>query len=136
LNEQAPPVQGFLFAASATTERDMKKLVLCLALLAPTLAVHADGALPQDVQTFVDRREGCDHMRGELPDPSEKRRMKEVNREIEKLCRGTDRQLAQLKKKYAPNVAVMQRLNEFEPSIEPKSPQATVPKNGRAARPG
>lgn len=96
----------------------MKNIIVCLALLATALPALADNALPRDVQKFVDRREGCDHMRGEIPDPGEKQRMKEVTREIEKLCKGTDKQLAQLKKKYASNRPVMQRLNEFEQGIE------------------
>jgi hypothetical protein len=91
----------------------------------------ADSSLPRDVQKFIDRREGCDHMRGEIPGPSEKQRMKEVNREIEKLCKGTDEELTQLKKKYASNALVMQRLNEFEEGIE--APLAPV-SGDRAAR--
>lgn len=91
---------------------------MCLALLMSVFSASADNFLPRDVQRFIDRREGCDHMRGEIPDPSEKQRMKEVNREIEKLCKGTDKQLLQLKKKYALNASVMQRLNEFEEGIE------------------
>jgi hypothetical protein len=109
----------------------MKKILICLALLTTALPVFADSALPRDVQKFIDRREGCDHMRGEIPDPGEKQRMKEVNREIEKLCKGTDKQLAQLKKKYASNAMVMQRLNEFEEGIE--APVAPLSGN-RAAR--
>ena len=96
----------------------MKKILICLALLIPVLPVLAGSPLPQDAQKFIDRREGCDHMRGEIPDPSEKQRMKEVNREIEQLCKGTDKQLFRLKKKYASNFTVMQRLNEFEADIE------------------
>lgn len=96
----------------------MKRTLVCLALLTSTLPVLAAGPLPSDVKKFVDRREGCDHMRGELPYPSEKQRMKEVNREIERLCKGTDDQLAQLKRKYASNGPVMQRLKEFEVVIE------------------
>jgi hypothetical protein len=112
----------------------MKKLLILLALLTPGLTVLAENQLPRDVQKFVDRREGCDHMRGEMPDPGEKQRMKEVNREVEKLCKGTDRQLSQLKKKYASNAAVMQRLNEFEDGIEaaeaPESANRAVRKPG------
>ncbi|WP_156116756.1 hypothetical protein [Massilia sp. 9096] len=106
----------------------MKKILICLALLTSALSALADSPLPPDVRKFVDRREGCDHMRGELPDSSEKRRMKEVNREIEKLCKGTDKQLAQLKKKYASNATVMQRLNAFEDGIEAQSPAAPAAK--------
>lgn len=102
----------------------MKKNLICLALLVLMSSVLAEAPLPPDVQKFIERREGCDHMRGEIPDPGEKRRMKEVNREIEKLCKGTDKQLAQLKKKYVSNAAVMQRLNEFEDGIEAGSSTA------------
>jgi hypothetical protein len=116
-------------------ELDMKNVLVCLALLMSALPALAGAPLPRDVQKFVDRREGCDHMRGELPDPAEKRRMKEVNREIENLCRGTDIQLAQLKKKYASNAAVMQRLNEFEDGIEAESLASPIGRNevGRPA---
>jgi hypothetical protein len=107
----------------------MKNVLVCLALLTSALPALAGAPLPRDVQTFVDRREGCNHMRGELPDPAEKQRMKEVNHEIAKLCRGTDKQLAQLKKKYASNATVMQRLNEFEDGIEAGSPAAPAAKN-------
>jgi hypothetical protein len=89
----------------------------------PLFPVVASEALPRDVQRFVDKREGCDHMRGEIPEPGDKRRMQEVNREIQKLCKGTDKELAQLKKKYAKHPSVLQRLDEFEPDIEaPRCP--------------
>jgi hypothetical protein len=104
----------------------MKKILICLALLTSMLPALADDLLPRDVQSFVDRREGCDHMRGEIPDPAEKQRMKDVNREIEKLCKGTDKQLMQLKKKYISNAAVMQRLNDFEESIEADTAAAPI----------
>lgn len=115
------------------TEREMKKIFAFLALLVSAPIVLAENPLPRDVQKFVDRREGCDHMRGEIPDPSEKQRMKEVNREIEKLCKGTDRQLVQLKTKYASNRLVMQRLNEYEEGIE--APIAPESGNREAGKP-
>jgi hypothetical protein len=64
-------------------------------------------------------------MRGEIPDPGEKQRMREVNREIQKLCKGTDKALAQLKRKYAKNPSVMRRLGEFEPGIEEAAPSSS-----------
>lgn len=81
-------------------------------------AVASEAKLPADVVKFVDQREGCDHFRGEFPDPPDEQRMREIEREIRKLCTGTDRKLAQLKRKYAKNLAVMKRLNEFEERIE------------------
>lgn len=110
----------------------MKRLLIYLAMLAPISPIWAAEALPRDVQHFVDKREGCDHMRGEIPDPSEKRRMQEVNREIRKLCTGTDKQLKNLKRKYAANSAVMQTLNEYEPDIEASESQ--LPKNRRTPK--
>ena len=96
----------------------MRKLILGLSLLMVLAPVRADESIPRDVQNFIDRREGCDHMRGEIPDPGDKPRMREMNREIQKLCKGTDKDLARLKKKYAKSPAMMQRLDEFEPTIE------------------
>jgi len=70
------------------------------------------------VLKYVEQREGCDHFRGEMPDPPDKQRMKEVEREIRKLCTGTDKKLDRLRRKYAANKAVLKRLNEFEEKIE------------------
>jgi uncharacterized protein YheU (UPF0270 family) len=100
-------------------EPDMyKQIALGVGILTVSLTLFAREALPNDVEKFIAQREGCDHMRGEIPDPTEKQRMKEVNREIRKLCKGTDQRLAQLKKKYAADQAVIHRLDEFEPVIE------------------
>jgi hypothetical protein len=96
----------------------VKQLMVCgwIALLAVSAA--AETTLPKDVEQFINKREGCDHFRGEIPDPGQKRRMREVTREIQRLCTGTDIALAQLKKKYANDAVVMQSLEEFEPQIE------------------
>lgn len=106
----------------------MRNTILCLSLLMPLFPALASAAIPRDVQRFVDKREGCDHMRGEIPEPGDKRRMQEVNREMQKLCKGTDKELAQLKKKYAKNPSVMRRLDEFEPGIE--AAPAPAPRSG------
>jgi len=52
---------------------------------------HAVEHLPKDVSTYIDQREGCYHMTGEIPDPSEKERLREVIREINKQCKGLDK---------------------------------------------
>jgi hypothetical protein len=74
--------------------------------------------LPADVTRFVAQREGCDHFRGEVPDPPNAQRMREIEREVHKLCTGTDKKLDKLKRKYARNQAVLKRLSEFEDNIE------------------
>lgn len=81
-------------------------------------AVAAEARLPIDVAKYVEQREGCDHFRGEVPDPPDAQRMKEIEREIHKLCTGADKELARLKRKYVMNRAVLKRLNELEEKIE------------------
>lgn len=81
----------------------------------------AEGALgqtklPPDVARFVERRDGCDHFRGEEPYDEERRKF--LHKRMLELCVGTDRQLADLKKKYGDNRAVMTKLNDYEPQIE------------------
>lgn len=88
-------------------------------------ATAAQDPLPRDVARYVEQREGCDHFRGEIPDPPDEQRMRDIEREIRKLCTGTDRKLDQLKRKYARNQAVLKLLNEFEEHIE------APPKSGR-----
>lgn len=86
------------------------------------LESHATEALPLDVQKFIDDREGCDHMRGEEPEPGDKQRAKHLRREMDRLCKGTDRKLAQLKKKYAASPTVTRKLADFDPQIEAAEP--------------
>jgi hypothetical protein len=98
-------------------EDELRKALVCLALLVPVLPSLADERFPGDVQRFIDRREGCDHMRGKIPEPGDTQRMREVEREIMKLCKGTDEELARLRKKYLRKPSVMRRLDEFESGI-------------------
>lgn len=103
--------------------RLMTRAALAIFCFGPNSAVAADTRLPSDVARFVAQREGCDHFRGEIPDPPDKQRMREIEREIRKLCTGTDKKLDKLKRKYAGNQAVLKRLNEFEESIESPPPK-------------
>jgi hypothetical protein len=86
----------------------MKRFLVCLVLMMPSLSVMAQNVLPRDVQRFVDRRGDCDDLR----------RMKEAHRDMRKACAGTDKELVQLKRKYAANSTIMQVLNQFEAGIE------------------
>ncbi len=94
------------------------RLLLAVFFLLASAAARADDPLPKDVRDFVFKREGCDHFRGEIPEPRDKRRMREVNRELVELCKGTDKTLAKLKKKYAAKAGIMRQLGEFEEEIE------------------
>lgn len=96
----------------------MKTLLFIFVFMMPFGPLLADETLPPDVQRFVDRREGCDHTRGEAPEPGDRQAMKDIARQMKTLCTGTDKALARLKKKYASNPSAMRRLNEFETTIE------------------
>lgn len=75
---------------------------------------------PSDVDRFVDRRDICDHLAGEIPDPPNPERMKEVIDGANKYCSGTDAELAALKVRYAKNPVIMDKLNQYEPHVERK----------------
>jgi hypothetical protein len=105
----------------------MKTLVLVPALLLFSFSpVFAAEKLPNDVRQFIAQRDACDHFRGELPDPEEAERMREVTGQIEKRCRGTDRRLHSLKKKYDSDANVKKRLNVYDEQIEPRANQRSV----------
>lgn len=98
------------------------RLLLALAFLLSVACAFAQSKLPGEVRAFVDRRDGCDHFRGEpwdLGDDSEvKGRREFIFRQIKTLCRGTDKQLTGLRKRYAKNKEVVEKLAEYEDAIE------------------
>lgn len=73
-------------------------------------------ALPTDVTRFKERRDLCDHFRGEEPYDEERRIFLEEN--LKKYCTGTDEDLAALRKKYAGNATVTELLSQYEDRIE------------------
>jgi hypothetical protein len=76
----------------------------------------AELVLPSDVQAFIEKREECDHWRGE--EPYDEARREEINAGTNKTCTGTDAALAAMKRKYESNVAVTKRLADFDSVIE------------------
>jgi len=94
--------------------------ILLLFSFSPVFAVEK---LPNDVRQFIAQRDACDHFRGELPDPEEAERMREVTGQIEKRCRGTDRRLRLLKKKYGSDANVKKLLSVYDEQIEPQDDQ-------------
>ncbi len=71
---------------------------------------------PFDVEEFIDRREICDHFRGEEPYDAD--RAKFLAEKIKETCSATDKELRELKLKYRNDDKVMQILNRFEEEIE------------------
>ena len=93
-----------------------------LALTATTLLSCASiQQRPMDVERFVERRDVCDHLRGEIPDQPSPERTKEIVDGISKYCTGTDMQLETLKNRYANNQSIMSILNSYEADIEARS---------------
>lgn len=90
----------------------------------PIFGLAAEQKLPEEVTTFLDQRESCDHWRGE--EGYDKERRAEIDWSVCQSCPGTDSKLAVLKKKYRANKVVMDKLFELEPAIEPDDKGATM----------
>jgi len=119
---------------------NMKKLIVGILLLSSLLVGTAAAgedcateqceearqmpALPPDVKSFVDRRDGCDHFRGEPwdggDDPVIKERREFIFQNLKDLCTGTDKQLEELRAKYRNNPVIIKLLGRYEDRIEMK----------------
>lgn len=93
---------------------------LCLACLACLAACTTPAPDRKALDQFLSDREVCDHLRGEIPDPSDQARLKEVIDDINQYCAGTDARLKALKVQFAHDPAVMATLNAFPEHIERK----------------
>lgn len=72
--------------------------------------------LPEDVATFIERRDQCDQFRGE--EPYDDARAAELATKLRETCTGSDTALKRLKKKYAGNATVRAKLAGYDPAIE------------------
>ena len=86
--------------------------------LALLLAACAASPPAPDLAAFLERRALCDHFRGEVPDPPDAQRLREVSQQIDAYCAGTDAQLAALRQRYHDDPIVTQQLAQFEDHIE------------------
>lgn len=101
--------------------QSVTRLLLLIGVASLTACAQAapkNAALPHDVVAFTERRDLCDHMRGEIPDPPSPERMRELEAAIARYCTGTDARLSALKGKYAGDASVMVVLAAYEDSIE------------------
>jgi hypothetical protein len=90
----------------------------------PTLADTA--ALPGDVRAFISRRNDCDHFRGEASPDAD--RQGEIDRELVRLCKGSDAELARLLRHYRKSQAVLDALDDYERIIETSGEASKTPK--------
>ncbi len=95
--------------------------LIFLLVLAVTSGVFAEPQqdLPSDVSAFVEKRDLCDHFRGEEPYDEERREF--LIKNIIKLCTGTDKELANLKEKYKDNNTITEKMSTYEEDIEPNN---------------
>lgn len=89
---------------------------LCIVPLGHAVETDAATVLPADVVEFKERRDLCDHFRGE--DAYDEKRGKFLAEGMKKACTGTDKEMALLKKKYSNNEAVLKALADYEVKIE------------------
>jgi hypothetical protein len=96
----------------------MRFLIVAIIVLgfSTAFANEVPAQLPQDVSSFIEKRDLCDHFRGEDPYDEERRAFLEEN--LVKFCTGTDAALAELKQKYHNNPSIMDVLNRYEDKIE------------------
>jgi hypothetical protein len=93
-----------------------KRVLIAIASMSLASAAIGQAPLPEDVVRFIERRDACDHFRGEEAYDAKRREF--LEQQTLKLCVGSDKQLAGLKKKYAGNKAVITKLNDYEAEIE------------------
>jgi len=103
---------------------DIKSMKIFSTILVNVLALFmlscATDQHSLNIDKFIERRENCEHFRGEFPDPPEPERVNEIIKGVNEYCTGTDAQLAALKVRYADNPVIMEKLNAYEPRIERK----------------
>ncbi len=87
-------------------------------LLALAQAVGAQGQVPSDISEFVERRDLCDHLRGEITAPGQDDEQTRLIDDINRQCQGTDAALHRLKLKYADSTPFSHLLNQYEADIE------------------
>ncbi|WP_300442622.1 hypothetical protein [Zoogloea sp.] len=101
---------------SAAASR-LPALCLTALLLLGTQAGPAFAArLPDDVARFVERRERCDHFRGEDSDDPERRAY--IAAKQHRYCKGSDIQLRRLKARYRQDLRMRRLLKRYETPIE------------------
>lgn len=94
--------------------RTSASLLAMLSFVVPSLATAA--SLPKEVSAYIGRRNDCDHFRGEASPDTE--RQAEIDRELRRLCAGSDAELARLLRLHAKNKAVRDALGVYDPDIE------------------
>lgn len=91
-------------------------ILVCFSAVVYAAQKEAAPKLPADVAGFKERRDLCEHFRGEDPYDRERRRF--LDETLKQYCAGTDAELAALKAKYKGNETVKRVLEKYEEKIE------------------
>ncbi|MBB3910176.1 hypothetical protein [Sphingomonas desiccabilis] len=75
-----------------------------------------DASLPSEVAAFRERRDECDHFRGE--DPYDEERAAFLSEALTRTCTGTDAALKALRARYAGDPRVLAALADYEDEAE------------------
>lgn len=86
------------------------------ASVAGSAAALSEPVLPAEIITFREKRDLCDHFRGE--EVYDAKRAAVLAAEVAKNCRGTDRALADLRQLYANNAKLLAALKDYEDKVE------------------
>ncbi len=96
----------------------IKILVSIFTIFLASPSIYAEGKYPLDLSQFIEKREQCDHFRGEISGESEIDNAQDINIQLDKYCKGTDKTLSELKNKYKNNKEITNKLNSYESKIE------------------
>lgn len=73
---------------------------------------QSEAALPEDIRTFKARHEACEHFIGEEPYDEERRTF--LNEAVNETCTAIDRQLQDLRTRYAEDPVLSDVLSDFD----------------------
>lgn len=96
----------------------LKKLTLFTTVFLVSQGIYAE-EYPQDIIRFTEQRDQCDYLRGEISGDPEMDNARNLNEQLDKYCKGTDKALVKLKNKYKNNIEITNKLNPYENNIEP-----------------
>ena len=95
-------------------------LLFGLLILPCSVLAESPSTFPAEVKAFIERREICDHFRGEFTGGSSPERDAAVILEQKKYCGNSDRDLETLRKKFEKNPEILSALAKYEAAIESK----------------
>ncbi|MCX7284977.1 MAG: hypothetical protein NTX28_13180 [Novosphingobium sp.] len=108
----APSAQAPAGEGAATPEPRVEASVEAGAVQAPAKAAP----LPAEVAAFIERRDMCDHFRGEEAYDQERKAF--LDRKLEETCKGTDAALKSIRRKYRDDPGVISALWDYDDVVE------------------